>query len=57
MSRTPLTLITVTLVPKKTTLTECATARGLRLGRIALFVNEFGDVGLDHDLIVRDGRG
>ncbi|MBM3616781.1 MAG: GTP-binding protein [Alphaproteobacteria bacterium] len=51
MSRIPLTLITGYLGAGKTTLLN-ALLRDASAGRIAVVVNEFGDVGLDHDLIV-----
>lgn len=51
MSRIPLTLITGYLGAGKTTLLN-AMLRDAAAGRIAVIVNEFGDVGLDHDLIV-----
>ena len=51
MSRIPLTLITGYLGAGKTTLLN-ALLRDSSAGRIAVVVNEFGDVGLDHDLIV-----
>jgi G3E family GTPase len=51
MSRIPLTLITGYLGAGKTTLVN-ALLRDASAGRIAVVVNEFGDVGLDHDLIV-----
>jgi G3E family GTPase len=47
----PLTLITGYLGAGKTTLLN-ALLRDPSAGRIAVVVNEFGDVGLDHDLIV-----
>lgn len=50
MSRIPLTLITGYLGAGKTTLLN-ALLRDSSAGRIAVVVNEFGDVGLDHDLI------
>ncbi|MFM7333086.1 MAG: CobW family GTP-binding protein [Tabrizicola sp.] len=50
-SRIPLTLITGYLGAGKTTLLN-AMLRDASAGRIAVVVNEFGDVGLDHDLIV-----
>jgi G3E family GTPase len=49
--RIPLTLITGYLGAGKTTLVN-ALLRDASAGRIAVVVNEFGDVGLDHDLIV-----
>jgi G3E family GTPase len=49
--RIPLTLITGYLGAGKTTLLN-ALLRDASAGRIAVVVNEFGDVGLDHDLIV-----
>ena len=49
--RIPLTLITGYLGAGKTTLLN-AMLRDASAGRIAVVVNEFGDVGLDHDLIV-----
>ena len=49
--RIPLTLITGYLGAGKTTLLN-ALLRDASAGRIAVIVNEFGDVGLDHDLIV-----
>jgi len=49
--RIPLTLITGYLGAGKTTLVN-ALLRDASAGRIAVLVNEFGDVGLDHDLIV-----
>ncbi|MFN7346851.1 MAG: CobW family GTP-binding protein [Betaproteobacteria bacterium] len=51
MPRIPLTLITGYLGAGKTTLLN-ALLRDASAGRIAVVVNEFGDVGLDHDLIV-----
>ena len=51
MSRIPLTLITGYLGAGKTTLLN-ALLRDASAGRIAVVVNEFGDIGLDHDLIV-----
>jgi G3E family GTPase len=51
MSRIPLTLITGYLGAGKTTLLN-ALLRDASAGRIAVVVNEFGDVGLDHDLII-----
>ncbi|MCZ8080721.1 MAG: GTP-binding protein [Rhodobacteraceae bacterium] len=51
MSRIPLILITGYLGAGKTTLLN-ALLRDASAGRIAVVVNEFGDVGLDHDLIV-----
>lgn len=51
MSRIPLTLITGYLGAGKTTLLN-ALLRDASAGRIAVVVNEFGDVGIDHDLIV-----
>lgn len=51
MSRIPLTLITGYLGAGKTTLLN-ALLRDGSAGRLAVIVNEFGDVGLDHDLIV-----
>jgi G3E family GTPase len=51
MARIPLTLITGYLGAGKTTLLN-ALLRDASAGRIAVVVNEFGDVGLDHDLIV-----
>lgn len=51
MSRIPLTLITGYLGAGKTNLLN-ALLRDSSAGRIAVVVNEFGDVGLDHDLIV-----
>ncbi len=51
MTRIPLTLITGYLGAGKTTLLN-ALLRDASAGRIAVVVNEFGDVGLDHDLIV-----
>ncbi len=51
MSRIPLTLITGYLGAGKTTLLN-ALLRDSSAGRIAVVVNEFGDVGLDHDLII-----
>lgn len=51
MSHIPLTLITGYLGAGKTTLLN-ALLRDSSAGRIAVVVNEFGDVGLDHDLIV-----
>ncbi|MCA3507022.1 MAG: GTP-binding protein [Rhodobacter sp.] len=51
MSRIPLTLITGYLGAGKTTLLN-ALLRDSSADRIAVVVNEFGDVGLDHDLIV-----
>lgn len=50
-NRVPLTLITGYLGAGKTTLLN-ALLRDASAGRIAVVVNEFGDVGLDHDLIV-----
>jgi G3E family GTPase len=50
-ARIPLTLITGYLGAGKTTLVN-ALLRDASAGRIAVVVNEFGDVGLDHDLIV-----
>ncbi len=50
-NRMPLTLITGYLGAGKTTLLN-ALLRDASAGRIAVVVNEFGDVGLDHDLIV-----
>jgi G3E family GTPase len=50
-NRVPLTLITGYLGAGKTTLVN-ALLRDASVGRIAVVVNEFGDVGLDHDLIV-----
>jgi G3E family GTPase len=50
-NRVPLTLITGYLGAGKTTLLN-ALLRDSSAGRIAVVVNEFGDVGLDHDLIV-----
>jgi len=50
-SRIPVTLITGYLGAGKTTLVN-ALLRDASAGRIAVVVNEFGDVGLDHDLIV-----
>lgn len=47
----PLTLITGYLGAGKTTLLN-ALLRDASAGRIAVVVNEFGDVGLDHDLII-----
>ena len=49
--RIPLTLLTGYLGAGKTTLLN-AMLRDASAGRIAVVVNEFGDVGLDHDLIV-----
>jgi G3E family GTPase len=49
--RIPLTLITGYLGAGKTTLLN-ALLRDASAGRIAVVVNEFGDVGLDHDLII-----
>ena len=49
--RIPLTLITGYLGAGKTTLMN-ALLRDASAGRIAVVVNEFGDVGLDHDLII-----
>lgn len=49
--RIPLTLLTGYLGAGKTTLVN-ALLRDASAGRIAVVVNEFGDVGLDHDLIV-----
>ncbi len=49
--RIPLTLITGYLGAGKTTLVN-ALLRDASAGRIAMVVNEFGDAGLDHDLIV-----
>ncbi len=51
MPRIPLTLITGYLGARKTTLLN-ALLRDASAGRIAVVVNEFGDVGLDHDLII-----
>jgi len=51
MTRIPLTLITGYLGAGKTTLLN-ALLRDASAGRIAVVVNEFGDVGLDHDLII-----
>lgn len=50
-TRVPLTLVTGYLGAGKTTLLN-ALLRDPSSGRIAVVVNEFGDVGLDHDLIV-----
>ena len=50
-NRIPLTLITGYLGAGKTTLVN-ALLRDASSGRIAVVINEFGDVGLDHDLIV-----
>jgi len=49
--RIPLTLITGRLGAGKTTLLN-ALLRDASAGQIAVVVNEFGDVGPDHDLIV-----
>lgn len=49
--RIPLTLVTGYLGAGKTTLVN-ALLRDPSAGRIAVIVNEFGDIGLDHDLIV-----
>lgn len=49
--RIPLTLVTGYLGAGKTTLVN-ALLRDPSAGRIAVIVNEFGDMGLDHDLIV-----
>jgi G3E family GTPase len=49
--RIPLTLVTGYLGAGKTTLVN-ALLRDASAGRIAVVVNEFGDIGLDHDLIV-----
>jgi G3E family GTPase len=49
--RIPLTLITGYLGAGKTTLVN-ALLHDASAGRIAVVVNEFGEVGLDHDLIV-----
>lgn len=49
--RIPLTLVTGYLGAGKTTLVN-ALLRDAASGRIAVIVNEFGDIGLDHDLIV-----
>ncbi|MCU0904080.1 MAG: GTP-binding protein [Tabrizicola sp.] len=51
LKRIPLTLVTGYLGAGKTTLLN-ALLRDASAGRIAVVVNEFGDVGLDHDLIV-----
>jgi G3E family GTPase len=51
MTRNPLTLITGYIGAGKTTLLN-ALLRDASAGRIAVVVNEFGDVRLDHDLIV-----
>lgn len=51
MTRIPLTLLTGYLGAGKTTLLNALLADA-SAGRIAVVVNEFGDVGLDHDLIV-----
>jgi len=51
MIRIPLTLLTGYLGAGKTTLLNALLADA-SAGRIAVVVNEFGDVGLDHDLIV-----
>jgi G3E family GTPase len=49
--RVPITLVTGYLGAGKTTLLN-AMLRDASAGRIAVVINEFGDVGLDHDLIV-----
>ncbi|TKD22823.1 GTP-binding protein [Rhodobacter capsulatus] len=51
MTRIPLTLLTGYLGAGKTTLLNALLADA-SAGRIAVVVNEFGDVGLDHDLII-----
>lgn len=53
--RIPLTLITGYLGAGKTTLVN-ALLRDPAAGRIAVVVNEFGEVGLDHDLIVESSE-
>ncbi|MEO0916590.1 MAG: GTP-binding protein, partial [Pseudomonadota bacterium] len=49
-NRIPVTLLTGFLGAGKTTLLN-SLIRDPRAGRIAVVMNEFGDVGLDHDLI------
>ena len=49
-SRVPVTLLTGFLGAGKTTLLNHL-IRDPEAGRIAVIMNEFGDVGLDHDLI------
>ena len=51
MTRVPLTLITGYLGAGKTTILN-ALLRDASAGRVAVVVNEFDDMGLDHDLIV-----
>jgi G3E family GTPase len=51
LARVPLTLVTGYLGAGKTTLVN-ALLRDPSAGRIVVVVNEFGDIGLDHDLIV-----
>lgn len=50
MNKTPVTIVTGFLGSGKTTLVNKA-LRDPRLQRSAVIVNEFGDVGIDHDLI------
>ena len=49
-ARIPVTLITGFLGAGKTTLLNHL-LRDPKAGRVAVIINEFGDIGLDHDLI------